>query len=581
MATEEEEEEELEEMDHNWHFRYNRRLSIVSHAVTNVNFSQDGRWFVSGTATGEVTVWDTICWAEAAKLKGGEREGGRKAKAPQAIVISPAQRWLVVAYAQVLNIFECKPPWRFEQALEASVDVASKEPSQWHCIAFSPMAEVDHPKGGTGQDNHLCAFSTKTLSVMDYSGGWGPELPKRTRSMLQTEAQPTSLAYTSDGGWLVCGFDGGQIQIWNACSLTLEKSLTSHTGSISCLAVSPRSAPYSARFVSCSVDQTLRVWHCMGWMMEQICPDTRCDRSGVRTCTFSSTGNWLVSVSTELIVWKVCVVKWTGRLFMRMHQRMSASCGAEGVRVAALCCLNDALAVGSRDGILGLWCKQHGAPVEQPAGRDYSSFQARAESAATSTSRGDGVYGEFLQGPRPMLRLSPDGIRPAVSMSAMMATCNEGLFQRNGRYQAMRPLKAASSTGGLTARRRSSLGLGGLAIATPPMGSPVGSRKGMVARSKSDGAASMLSAGVERQTAIDSACRRAAAFSYGDVLGVFASANAGLTPLPSGPRASAESPEEVVSDTRKLQIRACRGLVQRIVVQAQAIPGPFGEGYSE
>jgi len=404
------EEEDLEG-DWDWHFRYNRRLSQFAHAVSSLTFSQDGRYLVSGTGSGDVKIWDTGCWAETTKLRGCRKEE------PKCMVISPAQRWLVIAYPAVLYIFNCKPPWRLEQALPALIEPATKEVSDWCCIAFSPMAEVDHPGGCTGQDNHLATCSTEFLCVLDYSGGWGVDTPRRTRSLMQS-AKPTSICYTACGWWLIAGFEDGQLQIWNAFSLALEKTLSAHTASVNGLDSSPRAAKYDSRLVSCGLDQTLRIWHSNGWLLEQHCHDTRCDRTGVRKCTFSALGNWLVSVSTELSVWRVGITE-KGRMILNLHQRLGAVCGAEGLRTAAFCGLgrsnncDDAIAVGSRDGVLGLWTKYPGVPPDPVDGKESAISTPTSKPFVRSTP-----WTADRPLPRPMQLLSPGGIKPLTKASS-------------------------------------------------------------------------------------------------------------------------------------------------------------------
>jgi len=385
--------------DHIWHYRYNRRLSCFQNAVTSLTFSQDGHYLVSGTGSGDIKIWDTGVWAEAAKLKGCSKEE------PRALAISPAQRWLVCAYSSHFNIYSCQPPWRVEFSMPAPIDQATKEASEWYCIAFSPMAEVDHPGGQSGQDNHLAAFASNVLCVLDYSGGWSHETPKRTRSVFNS-ARPTSIAYTACGFWLVCGYECGQLQIWNHFSLTLERVLSAHNGMVNSITASPRGAPYDARFVSCSVDRSLRVWHSAGWCLEQIAPDTRADRNGIRCCTFSSTGNWLLSVATELCLWSVCVNN-KGRLDLRLHQRLNAACGAEGLRTAAFCVQQDAIAVGSRDGVLGLWCKLPGLPPDETRKQKDNSTGRLLRTKSDS----GGVMAWIMDRPlaRPMMHVTPEG----------------------------------------------------------------------------------------------------------------------------------------------------------------------------
>mmetsp|Transcript_57979 Transcript_57979/g.109209 ORF Transcript_57979/g.109209 Transcript_57979/m.109209 type:complete len:633 (-) Transcript_57979:96-1994(-) len=403
MENSHEYDDELD-MDHDWTYKYNRRLSCFSHSVSTVAFSQDGRWLVSATGTGDVKVWNTGNWAEAAKLKGCRREE------PRALTISPAQRWLVVSYPSVMHIFHCQPPWRLEWKLPAPLDMCTKEPSEWCCVTFSPLSEVDHPGGKAGQDNHLAAFSSNALCVMDYSGGWGPDTSSKSVSIFSS-GPPTSITYTSCGSWLLCGFESGELQIWNHFSLTLEKSLKAHTNSIHCLTASPRGACYDQRFVSCGVDQTLRVWHTFGWILEQIVPETKADRAGVRGCTFSSSGNWLVSVAVELCIWAVCVTS-KGKMQLRLHQRLEAVCGAEGLRTAAFCSKQDSIAVGSRDGVLGLWMKQPGAPPDQIVRSD--SIRVDSMKGGDS-SRPTVPWVMSRPMARPMMRLTPDGLKSQVT----------------------------------------------------------------------------------------------------------------------------------------------------------------------
>lgn len=383
--------------DHSWHYRYNRRLSCFQHCVTSLTFSQDGKHLVSGTGSGDVKVWDTSVWAEAARLKQCSKEE------PRALAISPAQRWLVVAHSSVMNIYNCEHPWRLEYAMPALVDQRTKETSEWHCIAFSPMSEVDHPGGHAGQDNHLAVFASNVLCVLDYSGGWSSETPKRTRSVFNS-ARPTTIAYTACGFWLVCGFEVGQLQIWNHFSLTLERTLSAHTAIVHDITASPRCAPYDPRFVSCSADRSLRVWHSAGWCLEQIVPDTKADRNGIRCCTFSSSGNWLVSVATELCLWSVCV-SGKGKLELRLHQRLDSVCGAEDLRTAAFCSSGDAIAVGSQDGVLSLWTKLPGTPadnkIKEAAGR---GLLRKGSSSGVTTAW-------IMDRPllKPMMHVTPEG----------------------------------------------------------------------------------------------------------------------------------------------------------------------------
>eukprot|EP00747_Dinoflagellata_sp_TGD_P032219 gnl/TRDRNA2_/TRDRNA2_135833_c0_seq1.p1 gnl/TRDRNA2_/TRDRNA2_135833_c0~~gnl/TRDRNA2_/TRDRNA2_135833_c0_seq1.p1 ORF type:complete len:531 (-),score=52.35 gnl/TRDRNA2_/TRDRNA2_135833_c0_seq1:114-1487(-) len=348
-----------------------------------------------------------------------------------------------------MYIIHCRQPWTLDTVLPCMRNPMTKQMSEWCCVAFSPMAEVDQCNGLSGQDNHLAALSSSHLCLIDYSGGWCAADPQRTVS-IANNTRPTSISYTACGYWLGCGFEDGQLQIWNAFSLTMERTLCSHTGAINCLASSPRKAQYDPRFVSCGADQSMRVWHVNTWSMEEIVSDVRCDKAGVRSCSFSGTGNWLVSVGSQVSIWRV-VVTPEARLFLELHQRLKAVCGAEGLRAAAFSVVDDTLAVGSRDGVLSLWTKFRGLPPdpvvqERLQTNAFAKCLERAAEAAVTKSKSDSLHS-----PSNMSKVSPD------SMSMRRAQ-----FLTGGRSPGHRPfdfrrLTAAASAGeaitGLAASR--------------------------------------------------------------------------------------------------------------------------------
>eukprot|EP00931_Biecheleriopsis_adriatica_P065315 TRINITY_DN39885_c0_g1_i1.p1 TRINITY_DN39885_c0_g1~~TRINITY_DN39885_c0_g1_i1.p1 ORF type:complete len:561 (-),score=59.57 TRINITY_DN39885_c0_g1_i1:81-1730(-) len=543
-----EEDQDLEG-DHAWHFRYNRRLSCFSNAVSCITFSMDGQYLVSGTGSGDVKVWDTGSWAEAAKLKGCRREE------PRALVISPAQRWLVAAYSSVLHIFQCNPPWRLEASLPPIVDIATKESSEWSYVAFAPMAEVDHPGGHTGQDNHLAAFSTSHLCVLDYSGGWGAETPRRTRSLMQS-ARPTSLAYTACGMWMICGFESGQLQIWNAFSLMLEKTLSAHTDVINSLTASPRTATYEPRLVTCSGDQTLRVWHSNGWVLEQHLHDTRCDRAGVRRCTFSCSGNWIVSVATELSVWRVCITR-KNRMVLQLHQRLEAICGAEGLRTAAFCSNTDAIAVGSRDGVLGLWTKYEGVP---PDPVDASSGSNAGKNGIKGDQESQPWKGDRVLA-RPMQRITPQGVKPL--QKPVQQTRGEWFQRAHLRSMRMAPVGSRSRT---TMDSLVTRCAGRLALTASPPSNP--SSRPDTPSSPSAAGTSQLS----KSMSLPDFNWRAPSFEMTDVLSQMSSKKADkYINVIAPPDEDLQPLQQRTSQARKSMQLACRGLVQRISLDPKII----------
>ncbi|CAK0840515.1 unnamed protein product [Prorocentrum cordatum] len=118
VGADEDDEGECPSPSHEWHFR----LACFSNAVSACVCTQDGTYLVCGTGSGNVKVWDTCTWAEAARLK------GFRSQEPLTLTFSPAQRWLVCAYTEALYIFECGGDWRLHHLpCAASPDERSRQ----------------------------------------------------------------------------------------------------------------------------------------------------------------------------------------------------------------------------------------------------------------------------------------------------------------------------------------------------------------------------------------------------------------------------------------------------------------------
>jgi len=385
-------------VQHAWHFRYDRRLSSFSRSVTVLAFSADSRWVIGGSGSGDMRVWDTRFWAEAAKLR------GRRGEVPCCLTTCPAHHWLVSVQASALHVFQCHVPWTLEQSLLAEEDPTTGAMSEWCCAAFSPAAATpDHEQGVAGQDNHLAVLSTTHLRVLDYAGGWQASMPQRSHSLLRF-ARPTCVAYTPCGTWILCGNGEGQLQIWNVYSLTLEKRLSAHVGMLHSLACSPQKDGEDPRLVSCGADRCLCVWGCSrGWVLEQTALDAASGTEGVLACAFSPTGAWLLSVAKDLCIWRVCRGHGA-QLSLQIHQRLQAIGSSEGLLAAAFG-IGDAVVAGSRDGALGLWTRRSGFPSEQPPKTETAP--PISPGGSSRRARSPVVAAQLERLPRPMNRVSP------------------------------------------------------------------------------------------------------------------------------------------------------------------------------
>ncbi|CAK0891888.1 unnamed protein product, partial [Prorocentrum cordatum] len=144
------------------------------------------------------------------------------------VVVSISQRWIVCVYPSVVQVYMGHSPNSMVLALPAAASATGSRPVRWASAAFSPTREVDHSHGSAGQDNYLAVLGTGHLRILDYATGWRLGMPGRTVSLMQ-DASPTCIVFTTDdGAWIICAFSSGQMQVWNASSLCLHKTVGAH-----------------------------------------------------------------------------------------------------------------------------------------------------------------------------------------------------------------------------------------------------------------------------------------------------------------------------------------------------------------
>lgn len=416
--------EDYEDMhsDFKYHFSFNRMLPSHAKAVAGFAFCQDGGWLVSADALGDMRVWDARSWAEVAKLKGQAKDR------LIGFAVSPGPRWLVGVQSTALTVYRCGAKWPIETAVPAMANPETGDLSRWLCVAFSPAAvELDHQCGVVGSENLLVAISPTHITVMDYSGGWSEDMPKRTHSLLRY-SQVTCVAFMSCGGWILTGHECGSIHVWNSYSLTADRKLVAHKGHVVCLTASPKAAMhmYEPRFVSCGSDRSVCVWRGSTWVLEQSIhggdgsvaepspgrevvvrerPAGGAGEEAMFSMEFSSSGLWFLSTVTkqDLCVWRVDATGGAcDQLSLRLHERLKPVGSAEGVRAAGFCGDSDAIVLGACDGILNIWVKRDGLPERLPEMQvSTATARGRARSAEDPSK-------ERL--PRPLMRVQPQDL---------------------------------------------------------------------------------------------------------------------------------------------------------------------------
>mmetsp|Transcript_23395 Transcript_23395/g.43040 ORF Transcript_23395/g.43040 Transcript_23395/m.43040 type:complete len:537 (-) Transcript_23395:144-1754(-) len=336
-----------------FHYEFTRPLGF-GNPVTSMTFSPCGRWLFTGATSGITKVWEVVRWAEVARLRGVRDE------AITDVLVSPSQQWLVSVQMSGLCIFQCAPPWRLESKVPAAAVCLSmmqdplREPV-WRVAAFAPaLGDSAKPV-----DTQFAAMSSTHLVVLDCAKGLkGP--PRRTHSY-SSASTACCLVYTSCASWIVCGYEDGRFEVWDAFQLAISKAVRAHVSCITCLVSTPRSMDCVSHIVSAGADGRVKLWPSTSWRTEQAVIDKLAGVAGIRDCAFALDGAALVSVAREVCVWAT-EVNGKGHLGLTLHQRLEASVSAQGLCILSLCRITQVLVVGSIDGGLGIWQRRHGCP---------------------------------------------------------------------------------------------------------------------------------------------------------------------------------------------------------------------------
>jgi len=337
-----------------FHFEFMRPLGF-GNPVYSMAFSACGRWLFTGASTGIIKVWEVVRWAEVARLRGVRDE------AVDDILLSPSQQWLVSIQPSGLSIFHCRPPWKLEQRVAASSVsmTALPDPTSqpvWRVAAFAPALEANTSKPA---DTQFAAMSSTHLLVMDCAQGLGAR-PRRTHSY-SSASIACALVYTACGSWIICGYEDGRIEIWDAFQLAITKAVRAHVGTIECLTSTLLCMDCTPHLVSAGSDGRIKLWPSTTWSAEQIVIDKFAGAPGVRACGFTADGAALVSIAREVCIWATAI-DGKRHLSLSLHQRLEAAVSAQGLCVASLCKISQVLAVGSIDGAVGIWQRRAGQP---------------------------------------------------------------------------------------------------------------------------------------------------------------------------------------------------------------------------
>ncbi|PVF92871.1 WD40 repeat-like protein [Serendipita vermifera] len=199
--------------------------------VTSVACSLDGRFVVSGSLDKTLRIWGIQ-----AGYQGSAAPQGHTSKV-MSVAYSPNSRYIVSGSAdETVRIWEVETGNPVGHPLEGHTDIV-------RCVAWSPNDQNDQ--------NIASGSDDKTIRIWDTNGNpiGGPLNGK--------VGAPLSLAYSPDGRYIVSGFKGGSILIWDVEARCLSRKFSQgHDNPVLYVTYSPDGLQ-----VACgSIDGKIRIW---------------------------------------------------------------------------------------------------------------------------------------------------------------------------------------------------------------------------------------------------------------------------------------------------------------------------------
>lgn len=299
-----------------------RAITLLGHedAVTNLAFSRDERWLLSGSRDHATRLWDMRFPSADLMVLAAHGDGERRTElSPDGTLLASGNLDGTVYLQNLSTIFE--------------PSVALGKHDSWvEALAFSPDGNIlvsasDAINGGE-----------KTLELWHTA-----EQPVRSNFFPMNEDSKTifDVAFSTDGNLLATAGEDKTAQLWNIHDLSQPLAIfLGHEDIVTDVALSPD----SKLLASASFDTCIRIWKVEN-------PDApfkilEGHRNGVRTVAFSPDGELLASGGQDSVI----------KIWSTQTWQVITTLNA-GSRTWALAFSPDsqALATANEDGTLGLW----------------------------------------------------------------------------------------------------------------------------------------------------------------------------------------------------------------------------------
>jgi len=352
----------------------NREQNRLSHSepVHAVTFSPDGRRIVSGSWSGEITVWDAKTGEPIGKPLTGHEFG------VDSVAFSLDGQRIFSSDERTVKIWDANTgalidtPWRDDEKVVASVTfspdgqrivsgggVLDNTVRIWDTKTGAP---IGNPLRGHEFGVFSIAFSPDGQRIVSGGGDntvriWDAKTGAPIGNPLRGhEFGVFSIAFSPDGQRIVSGGRDNTVRIWDAkTGAPIGKPLLGHEDAVTSIAFSPD----GQRIVSSSSDNTVRIWDAKteSILSKSLTSSTDINsESFVTSLAFGPDGQSIVSGSTD-----GALRVWNAKTGMEIGK---ASVGNMDIRLA-FSPDGEFLVIGDWEGTLPLWNAKTGKPLHK------------------------------------------------------------------------------------------------------------------------------------------------------------------------------------------------------------------------
>ena len=200
---------------------------------------RDGRWIVTGSASGDITVWDATTGKQRHKLSGHDTFVSSVAFSPDGRrLASLSSLGRVVVYDAIR--------WREMIPQEYLVSFPAHKMSVRGSLAFSPDGK-----------RLVVPGDENTVNVWDATTTDKP--PSTPLLTLRGHTAPVwGVAFSPDGRWVASGGEDTKVKLWDARTGEPIHTFPGHRGVVDRVAFSPDKKQLLLASASC--DRTVKVW---------------------------------------------------------------------------------------------------------------------------------------------------------------------------------------------------------------------------------------------------------------------------------------------------------------------------------